>query len=483
MRAQIGLVGLAVMGENLALNVAGRGIPIAVYNRTAERTDALVAGRARGLPVVATHDLAALAAALERPRRVLLVVKAGSAVDAVLAELAPHLEPGDVVVDGGNSHWRDTDRRIAEARARGLVFVGMGVSGGEEGALRGPSLMPGGDRAAYDLLAPVLTRIAATSDSGPCVTHVGTGSAGHFAKMVHNGIEYGDMQLIAEAYDLLRHGLGLAPREVAATFAEWNAGELSSFLIEVTARVVAFPDDLGTRKVLIDQIDDRAGQKGTGRWTTETALDLGIPVPTITAAVDARLLSALKPLRVAAARRHPGRPRPVRTRRRALVGEIRDTLYAAKICSYAQGFHLLRAASDAFGYGIDLGEVARIWKAGCIIRAAFLDDVRRAFAEAPDTANLLLAPRFAAAVRRRVPAWRSTVQLAVRLGLPAPAMTASLAYLDTIRRPRGTANLIQGQRDFFGAHTYERVDRPGTFHTDWSRAPDLETLRRARPRG
>jgi 6-phosphogluconate dehydrogenase len=468
MAQTIGVIGLAVMGENLALNIERNGFPVAVYNRSHDKTAAFVGGRARGKNVVGAETLPAFVAALERPRRILLMVKAGSAVDAVIEDLKPLLGPGDVVVDGGNSHFSDTDRRRAALEPGGITFVGMGVSGGEDGALWGPSLMPGGNRTTYEQLEPILARIAAQTDSGPCVSHVGTGSAGHFVKMVHNGIEYGDMQLIAECYDLMRHGLGLSSAEIADTFAAWNEGELKSFLVEITAKIVAFPDDQRTRKVLIDQILDTAGQKGTGKWTTTAALDLGVPVPAITAAVDARILSSMKALRMQGAKAYRLPLKPVRSGRKALLRRMRAALYAAKICSYAQGFHLLARASAEYRYGTRLAEVARIWKGGCIIRAVFLDEIRRAFERAPDLENLLLDRDFAKKVRGRVDDWRQIVALALKLGSAPPAMAASLAYFDSVRRARLPANLIQAQRDLFGAHTYERVDRPGVFHTDWS---------------
>ncbi|MBI3768130.1 MAG: NADP-dependent phosphogluconate dehydrogenase [Deltaproteobacteria bacterium] len=464
----VGIVGLAVMGENLALNIERNGSPIAVYNRTYDRTAAFLAERARGKNVVGARTIAEFVAALAPPRRIIIMVKAGPPVDAVIAELQPHLAPGDIVVDAGNSHFTDTDRRLAALEATGIKFFGMGVSGGEEGALWGPSIMPGGDQATYRHLEPILTKIAAKADSGPCVTYVGARSSGHFVKMVHNGIEYGDMQLIAEAYDLMRHGLGLSPREIADTFAAWNEGELKSFLIEITARVVDFPDDKGTRKVLIDQILDSAGQKGTGKWTTTAALDLGIPIPTITAAVDARILSSLKVLRTQAAKTYRAPVAAVRSGKKAIVEQIRGALYAAKICSYAQGFHLLGRASEAFGYGVRLDEMARIWKGGCIIRAVFLDKIRQAFSRDPQLPNLLLDRDFARDIKARVAPWRATAALGVKLGIGLPATTASLAYFDSFRRARLPANLVQGQRDYFGAHTYERLDRPGVFHTNWS---------------
>ncbi len=477
MGQQIGLIGLAVMGENLALNIERNGFPIAVYNRTYEKTDALLNGRAKGRNFVGAKTPAEFVAALERPRRIVTMVKAGGPVDAVIDELKPLLESGDILVDGGNSHFTDTDRRVTALDPTGVKFFGMGVSGGEEGALWGPSIMPGGDEATYRHLEPVLTKISAKADSGPCVTYVGKKSAGHFVKMVHNGIEYGDMQLIAESYDLLRHGLGLKTPEIADVFAQWNEGELQSFLIEITARIVNFPDDRGTRKPLIDVIVDAAGQKGTGKWTTQAALDLGIAIPTITAAVDARIMSSQRAVRQTAAKAYPPAPKPISAGKRAAIEQIRAALYASKICSYAQGFALLSEASRAFGYGVKLDEMARIWKGGCIIRAVFLDRIRQAFGKEPNLPNLLLDKDFAKAVKTRVDSWRKTVQLGTKLGIALPAMSASLAYFDGFRRARTPANLIQGQRDFFGAHTYERLDREGIFHTEWSGGDDGDRSR------
>lgn len=468
MDRRIGVVGLGVMGANLALNFERNGFPVAVYNRSFEKTEALVNGPAASRDVLGTRSLEELVASLERPRRVLLMVKAGMPVDAVLARLAPLLEEGDVVVDGGNSHFSDTDRRVKEMSRHGLHFMGMGVSGGEEGALHGPSLMPGGDHAAYELLEPMLTKVAARTESGPCVTWVGRGSAGHFVKMVHNGIEYGDMQLIAEIYDLLRHGVGLEPRELRDVFEDWNRGELRSYLIEITAKIVDHPDDAeGGEGPLVEKILDRAGQKGTGKWSAAAALDLGVPVPTITAAVDARLLSALKEQRVLASRLYQPPMIGVAEQRRETVQRARAALYAAKVCSYAQGFALMAAASRARDYEIEPAGIARIWKAGCIIRADLLDEIRRAFEDEETLANLLLDERFREEVARRVAMWRSIAALGVEIGRPMPALSASLAYFDAFRSERLPANLIQAQRDFFGAHTYERSDREGTFHTEW----------------
>ncbi len=467
---KFGVVGLAVMGENLALNLERNGFPVAVYNRTIEKTQDFMNGRGQGKNIVGARTIQEFIPAIERPRRILLMVKAGKPVDAVIEELKPHLEPGDIIIDGGNSHYPDTERRFAYLEPTGIKFFGMGVSGGEEGALWGPSLMPGGEKDTYQFLEPILKTISAKTDSGPCVTYCGARSAGHFVKMVHNGIEYGDMQLIAESYDLMRNGLKLSSQEIADAFTEWNEGELKSFLVEITARVANFPDDLGTGKPLVDMILDKAGQKGTGKWTTVAALELGVPIPTITAAVDARILSSFKSIRQAGAKTFKLRKRSVRANKQQVLGQIRSALYSSKICSYAQGFDLLRNASREFNYGVRLSEVARIWKGGCIIRAVFLDRIRQAFERNPDLTNLLLDQDFAEEIRRRVNDWRQTVSLSIRLGVTTPAMAASLAYFDSFRRDRMPANLIQAQRDLFGAHTYERIDRDGVFHTQWTEA-------------
>ena len=473
MAQQFGLIGLGVMGENLALNVERNGFPVAVYNRSWDKTEAFLNGRAKGKKFVGARAIPELVRALERPRRVLLMVKAGEPVDAVLAELRPHLEGGDIVIDGGNSHFPDTDRRLAALAPTGLRFVGMGVSGGEEGALWGPSLMPGGDRTVWEHLEPILTKIAAKTDTGPCVTYIGAKSSGHFVKMVHNGIEYGDMQLIAEAYDLLRHAVGLSTEEIADVFAEWNEGELESFLIEITARIVNFHEP-GAKKPLIDLIVDAAGQKGTGKWTSEAALDFGIPTPTMTTAVDARVMSANREVRAAAAKAYRSTIAPARGAKSRWIAAIRSALYASKICSYAQGFDLLRRADRELSYGLDLSELARIWKGGCIIRAVFLDRIRAAYKRNPELANLLLDSAFLGDMRKRMEEWRATVGMSIQSGITAPAMSASLAYFDSLRRARLPANLSQAQRDFFGAHTYERTDKPGSFHADWTAAQAVE---------
>ena len=467
----IGLIGLAVMGENLALNIESKGFPIAVFNRTTAKTTAFVNGRAAGKKVVGTTTIEEFVQSLERPRRIILMVKAGEAVDAFITQLLPHLEAGDILIDGGNSFFKDTERRIERCKEAGIHYFGMGVSGGEEGALHGPSIMPGGGNAeAYAHLEPILTKIAAQVDDGACVTYIGAKGAGHFVKMVHNGIEYGDMQLIAEAYDLLRHAVGLSPDELHDVFAEWNRGELQSFLIEITARIVNFKDQ-ETGEPLVDVILDKAEQKGTGKWTSQVALDLGIPIPTISAAVDARFMSAHKRERVAASlllTQHATRNTQHATRNtQSFISDVRAALYASKICSYAQGFALMRAASQEFGYHLNFGEIARIWKGGCIIRAVFLDRIKQAFARNPELPNLLVDDEFREEILAREEAWRNVVRAAVELGFPVPAMSASLAYFDAYRRERLPANLIQAQRDLFGAHTYERVDKEGVFHTEW----------------
>lgn len=465
---QFGLIGLAVMGENLALNVERNGFPIAVYNRTRAKTDAFMAERAQGRQVVAAFTPEELVASLARPRRILIMVKAGAPVDAVIQQLKPMLEPGDVLIDGGNSLYGDTVRRTEELEAVGLRFIGMGVSGGEEGALNGPSLMPGGTEAAYKDLSPILTKMAAQVDDGPCVTYIGPGGAGHYVKMVHNGIEYGDMQLIAEAYDLLKNVLGLSHTELHKVFSEWNTtDELNSFLVEITAEIFTYVDP-GTQQPLVELILDKAGQKGTGRWTVMSALELGVPIPTITAAVNARITSSFKDERVKAAEILTGPTATFSGDKQAFIGKVRDALYCSKICSYAQGMALMSAASKEFSFNLNLSEISRIWKGGCIIRAGFLDKIKSAFADDPALANLLLAPEFRQTILDRQQAWREVMATAAQLGIPVPAFSASLDYFDSYRRDRLPQNLTQAQRDFFGAHTYQRIDQEGTFHTEWT---------------
>ena len=463
--ATVGLIGLGVMGRNLALNIERHGFPIAVHNRTYARTQQFLDGAAAGKRVVGTRSLGELVEALERPRRVILMVQAGRGVDAVLEQLVPLLAPGDVLMDGGNSFYRDTERRFQRVGKSGVLLLGTGISGGESGALWGPSVMPGGSETAYALVEPVLTSVAAQVEDGPCVTYVGRRSAGHYVKMVHNGIEYGDMQLIAEAYALLG-AAGYFYDELADIFAEWNRGELESFLIEITADIFRV-QDAETGDALVDRILDSAGQKGTGRWTSQDALELGMPIPTIDAAVWSRNISARKSERVSAARTLAGLGMPAIERSSGLVERVHEALYASKVCSYAQGMALLRAASAEYDYGLDLAELARIWKGGCIIRARLLNRIQHALTEDPQLVNLVLDGDFSTRLAAAEPAWREVVAAAKRAGVPCPAMSASLDYYDAYRSARLPANLIQAQRDYFGAHTYRRVDREGIFHTRW----------------
>jgi 6-phosphogluconate dehydrogenase len=466
--SELGVTGLATMGANLARNAARRGFPVAVHNRTEARTRELLDRHGHEGELVGTFATEEFVAALARPRRILIMVKAGPAVDAVLEELAGHLDEGDLLIDGGNSFFEDTVRREQALAARGLRFLGTGVSGGEEGALHGPSIMPGGTPEAYGLVERLLTTIAAQVDGVPCCRLVGPGGAGHYVKMVHNGIEYADMQLIAEAYDLLVHGLGMGAAELAEVFERWNAGDLDSFLIETTAKVLR-QVDAATGRPLVDLILDEAEQKGTGRWAVQSALELGVPVTGITEAVFARVLSAQREQRAAAARVLAGPSgRLAADRAEAFVDDVRDALYASKVVAYAQGFEQIAAAADAYGWDVDLGGLATIWRGGCIIRARFLHRIREAYEADPGLRNLLFAEYFRDAVAEAQDAWRRVAATAVTLGVPTPAFASSLAYYDGFRRERGPANLLQGLRDFFGAHTYRRTDRPGSFHTRWS---------------
>jgi 6-phosphogluconate dehydrogenase len=465
--SRFGVFGLAVMGQNLARNMARRGTSVAVYNRTKARTDQFMAHYGDEGPFQAAATPAELVACLERPRRILLMVKAGTPVDEAIAELSPHLEPGDILIDGGNSLYTDTERRVREVEARGLHYLGMGVSGGEEGALNGPSLMPGGTRQAYEAVEPILKSIAAVADGEPCCAYIGPGGAGHYVKMVHNGIEYADMQLIAESYDLLRRLQGLEPPQLAEIFAEWNDGELQSFLVEITAKVLAKKDER-TGRSLVDVILDEAEQKGTGRWTSQSALELGVPATAITAAVFARVISALREQRLTASRvLHPS-PLEAAIAEDRLVTDVRQALGAGMIVAYAQGFELMAAASSEFGWQLNLSSVATIWRGGCIIRARLLEPIRQAFSADPDLANLLLAPYFTEAVGASQPGWRRVVGLTAEAGVAAPAFSAALAYYDGYRSARTPANLIQGLRDYFGAHSYRRIDLPGSFHVRWA---------------
>ena len=467
MHCDIGVVGLGVMGANLALNMERNGFHIAGYDLETAKGQAFVAGPAAGRHVELAPSPEGLMAMLKRPRRVLMMVPAGAAVDSAIAHLKPHLQPGDILIDGGNSWFLDTERRSKELASGGFHFIGTGVSGGEQGALWGPAIMPGGQREAWEALAPILRAIAAKADDGePCVDYMGPGGAGHYVKMVHNGIEYGDMQLIAEAYDLLSRGLKLPAKELSAIFEEWNAGDLRSYLVEITAEVLARTDP-ETGRPLVDLILDEAQQKGTGKWTSQHAFDIGAPIPTINAAVESRILSALKAERVHASRILHGPSPHYHGRKERLVDAVRAALYASKVTSYAQGFGLLKLASAEYQYGLEAGNIARIWRAGCIIRASLLGDIMAAYQRDAALPNLLLDDAFRQAVESRQGSWRFVVQVAVEMGIPVPAISASLAYFDAYRSERLPANLTQGQRDYFGAHTYRRVDKPGVFHTEW----------------
>ncbi|MDN7866143.1 NADP-dependent phosphogluconate dehydrogenase [Burkholderia multivorans] len=465
----IGVIGLAVMGRNLALNIESRGYAVSVYNRSREKTDELIA-EFPGRNLVPTYTLEEFVASLETPRRILMMVKAGEATDATIASLKPLLEKGDVLIDGGNTHFTDTIRRNQELAQSGLHFIGTGVSGGEEGALRGPSIMPGGQRDAYDLVEPILKQIAAKapSDGEPCVAYMGPDGAGHYVKMVHNGIEYGDMQLIAESYAVLKHVAGLTNEELGAVYTEWNQGELDSYLIEITSKIFSKKDD-ETGKHLVDVILDRAAQKGTGKWTSQNALDLGVPLPLITESVFARVLSSLKTERVAASKILSGpAAAPFDGDRAAFIEAVRRALYLSKVISYAQGFAQLRTASEEYGWNLDLGTIAKIFRAGCIIRARFLQKITDAYAKDPALANLLLDPYFRGIAEQYQASLREVVVAAVKAGVPVPAFASAVAYFDSYRSERLPANLVQAQRDFFGAHTFERTDKPGSFHANWS---------------
>ncbi|MDH4224644.1 MAG: NADP-dependent phosphogluconate dehydrogenase [Deltaproteobacteria bacterium] len=466
---KMGMVGLGVMGANLLLNLERNGFSGVGFDINPQMVEKFLAGPAKGKQIVGADSFADLAQKLERPRKVVVLVPAGKPVDSVLAELSRVFEPGDVIVEGGNSFYRDTARRETEMGAKGLHFTGMGISGGEEGALNGPSMMPGGPRSGYDALAPLLTKIAAQVADGPCVTYIGPGGAGHFVKMVHNGIEYGDMQLISEAYDLLRRVGGLTNPELAQVFARWNTGELESFLIEITARILGQKEG---KNHLVDLILDSAAMKGTGTWTVQEAANYGVAVPTIHAAVDGRLLSSIREERLAAApllaHHAPPPPAPLKgAPREEWVNAVADGLYCAKTVSYAQGMALLAKAGKENNWDLPLGAIARIWKGGCIIRAQFLGDIQRAFETRPDLPNLLVDPVFAKTLGEKSAAWRKVVAAGAAHGVPLPAMGSSLAYYDSYRAERLPANLVQAQRDLFGAHTYQRTDKPGTFHTQW----------------
>ena len=472
-QCDFGLIGLAVMGENLALNVESRGYSVAVFNRTTSKVDDFMAGRAMGKRFVGCHSVEELVANLAVPRKVMLLVKAGPAVDAFIETLIPLLAPGDVIIDGGNTHFSDTERRTEYVESKGLLYIGTGVSGGEEGALKGPSMMPGGSEQAWPLVKPIFQAIAAKvgpEGDVPCCDWVGPRGAGHYVKMVHNGIEYGDMQLICEAYWMLKHALGLSNHELYEVFAEWNRGELDSYLIEITRDIFSVKDE-ETGGDLVDLILDTAGAKGTGKWMSQLALDLGVPSTLVTQAVYARGLSAMKEPRVRASKVLGGPSGTYGGDRSEFIEQIRQALYASKICSYAQGFVQLQAAAVEHDWPLKLGPIALLWRGGCIIRAVFLERIKEAFDADENLENLLLAPYFREAVEKVQPAWRQVVTTAVELGIPVPAFSAALGYYDSYRSERLPANLLQAQRDYFGAHTYHRVDKPGEgpFHTDWLR--------------
>ncbi len=468
-KPRIGLTGLAVMGQNLARNIARHGFPIAVHNRTTEKTRDFVDAYGSEGAFTYTESDEDFVNAIEAPRAIVIMVKAGQPVDDVIARLKPYLSKGDLLIDGGNSLFTDTERRIKELEAEGLLFLGMGVSGGEEGALNGPSIMPGGPREGYDRVATILDAIAAQVDNTPCCTYIGQGGAGHYVKMVHNGIEYADMQLIAEAYDLLKNAAGLSNEEIGEVFTQWNSGDLDSFLIEITARIFQTKDE-DTGDFLVDKVLDKAAQKGTGKWVAQGALDLGSPVTAITEAVFARYLSAVKEQRVAASTILSGPSGKHEGDKDAFVAAVRDALYASKVVAYAQGFDQMKLAAKEFGWTLDFGAIATIWRGGCIIRARFLDRIKDAYDGDPNLANLMLAPYFNDALKAAQASWRLVVSESVKLGTPVPAFASSLAYYDGYRRANLPANLIQAQRDLFGAHTYERVDKPGTFHSAWGPA-------------
>jgi 6-phosphogluconate dehydrogenase len=468
-KADIAVVGLAVMGENLILNMESKGFRVACFNRTVAKVDAFLAGRGRGRNLIGCRSLEELAGRLERPRKIMMMVRAGQAVDELIDTLTPELEPGDVIIDGGNSYFTDTIRRCAAAAEKEILYVGAGVSGGEAGALHGPSIMPGGHPGAWPLIKPIFQAIAAkVEDGSPCCEWLGPDGAGHFVKMVHNGIEYSDMQLIGEAYHLMSQGLGMSPADMSAVFREWNAGDLDSYLIDITADILTRVDP-HTQKPLVDMILDVAGQKGTGKWTSQVGLDLGIGIPQIAEAVFARYLSAIKAERLAAGRELSGPSGVFAGERGTFLSQLKEAVYVSKVCSYAQGFQLLRGASQAYGWKLNFGDIALMWRAGCIIRARFLGDIKAAFDADPGLANLLLAPHFRNVALKAQDSWRQVVKTAVDLGIPIPALASALSYFDAYRSERLPANLLQAQRDYFGAHTYERIDRPRGefFHTDW----------------
>ncbi len=470
-KCDLGLIGLAVMGENLVLNLESRGYQVAVFNRTVSKVDDFINGGAKGKKIVGCHSIEELCASLERPRKVMLMVKAGAAVDAFIEKVIPHLEPGDVIIDGGNTHYTETERRTEYVESKGLLYIGTGVSGGEEGALKGPSIMPGGSEKAWPLVKEMFQAISAkVGPNGdiPCCEWIGPRGAGHYVKMVHNGIEYGDMQLICEAYWIMKNAIGLGNDELYDVFAEWNRGDLDSYLIEITRDIFSVKDE-ETGQHLVDLVLDTAGAKGTGKWMSQLALDLGVPSTLVTEAVYARCLSAMKEARVRAGRQLTGPSGMYDGDKAAFVEKVRQALYASKICSYAQGYVQMQAAAKEHDWSLQFGPIAMLWRGGCIIRAVFLERIKEAFDADPNLENLLIAPYFKDAVEKAQDAWREVVKTAVELGIPAPAFSAALAYYDGYRSECLPANLLQSQRDYFGAHTYHRVDKPGEgpFHTEW----------------
>src|SRR5216110_553130 len=482
MQSDIGLIGLAVMGENLALNMESKGFPVAVFNRTAAVTEKFVTTRGKGKKITSTKTIEEFIAALKRPRKAMMMIKAGKPVDQVIAELAPLLERGDIIIDGGNSLFTDTQRRCRDLEGKGIHYIGCGVSGGEEGALKGPSLMPGGSRESYEIIAPIFRKIAAQVDGEPCCRYMGPDGAGHYVKMVHNGIEYGDMQLICEAYAILKNVLGQEAKDLADIFAQWNRGALESYLIEITAEIFR-KQDPDTGKPLVDVILDKAGQKGTGLWTLQFALSQSVVISTINAAVEARVISSRKEERVAASKILPQPQLPTFTGNRdELIQAVHDALYASKIVSYAQGMELLGAASTAYKWNLNFGDIATIWRGGCIIRAKFLNRIVEAYERDRNLHNLLLDSYFTDIIKNTQEDWRIAVSTGIQHGVAAPAFSASLGYFDSYRSERLPSNLLQAQRDFFGAHTYERIDKPGIFHTEWIESDHKPTQKTAPPK-
>ncbi len=467
--SDIGLIGLAVMGENLVLNMESKGFQVTVYNRTTQKVDNFLAGRAKGKNIIGAHTFKELVSSLAKPRKVMIMVKAGNAIDEMINTLIPYLEPGDLIIDGGNTHFPDTNRRTALVESKGLLYIGTGVSGGEEGALLGPSIMPGGSKAAWPIIKPIFQSIAAKVDDGtPCCDWVGENGAGHFVKMVHNGIEYGDMQLICEAYQIMRDLLHMSADEIHLVFKEWNKGDLDSYLIEITRDILNYKDTDG--KPLVDKVLDTAGQKGTGKWTAVTALDMGIPLTLIGEAVFSRCLSAVKDERVQASKILQGPTQSFTEDKKSFINDLKEALYASKIVSYAQGYSLMRAAAEEYKWKLNYGGIALMWRGGCIIRSAFLSKIKEAFDNNPAITNLLLDPFFKEKVDKSQKGWRNVVAAAATNGIPVPAISTALGYFDGYRCEKLPANLLQAQRDYFGAHTYERTDKPRGefFHTNWT---------------